>query len=177
MSAYLARLKSIVAAPVQEKGAGYQLTKLTKAPSVSFVSDRGTPFSRLVPVIEAAAPPANDSSELDMDLIAERAALAADSVPPCYLQAWAKFQARQPLWTSQEQWQRAVDHAGQFLDRWGFLAAEFEWSPDDLFGRDGLAFSLNGEAVRALGPFHAVTVNGGAFERKGSEGDRRHYGQ
>jgi hypothetical protein len=64
-----------------------------------------------------------------------------------------------------------VIDAGLFLDRWGSLAHEFQWLPTDLFDvpRDGssggLVWSLNGEAVRALGPEHAITETGRVFDR------------
>src|ERR1019366_9516260 len=65
----------------------------------------------------------------------------------------------------------AIDAAGRFLDQWGSLAVEFQWKPADLFDvpRDGqsggLVWFLQGEAVRALGPDHAVTTSGRVFDR------------
>jgi hypothetical protein len=53
----------------------------------------------------------------------------------------------------------------------GKLALEFQWSPGDPFNvpRDGvhsgLVWFLKGEAVRALGPEHAITESGRVFDR------------
>jgi hypothetical protein len=57
---------------------------------------------------------------------------------------------------SDDEWRLAVVDAGLFLDRWGRLAAEFQWLPGDLLGArtdgrpSGLVWSLKGEVVRAL---------------------------
>jgi len=53
------------------------------------------------------------------DAIEERAALAADSVPACYLDAWARLQCQRPFYPTEEAWQRAIQDAGRFLDAWG----------------------------------------------------------
>jgi hypothetical protein len=72
---------------------------------------------------------------------------------------------------SDDDWQQAIDAAGRFLDQWGSLAVEFQWTPAYLFDvqRDGrlggLTWFLQGEAVRALGPDHAVTTSGRVFDR------------
>src|SRR5262245_18617820 len=39
-----------------------------------------------------------------------------------------------------DQWFRAVDDAGRFLDEWAGLALDFGWGPSDIFGSDGLAW-------------------------------------
>ena len=39
----------------------------------------------------------SDCDPVDMDAVEERAALAADSVPACYLNAWARLQCQGPL--------------------------------------------------------------------------------
>src|SRR5450631_480807 len=92
--------------------------------------------------------------------------------PEPYLDAWARLQAQRRQAASDSEWRLAVIDAGLFLDRWGSVAADFQWSPDDLFGalRDGcvtgaLIWFVNGEAVRALGPEHAITVSGRVFDR------------
>jgi hypothetical protein len=61
---------------------------------------------------------------------------------------------------SDAKWRQAIDDAGRFLDQWGSMTAEFQWSPGDLFdvprdGRSGLAWWLQGKTVSALGPEHA----------------------
>jgi hypothetical protein len=58
---------------------------------------------------------------------------------------------------------------GRFLDQWGSMAAEFQWSPGDLFdvprdGRSGLAWWLQGKTVNAFGPEHAC-VGQPAYDR------------
>jgi hypothetical protein len=68
-------------------------------------------------------------------------------------------------------WRQAIDGAGRFLDQWGSLADEFQWTPADLFDvpRDvrlgGLVWFLGGETVRAFGPEHAVTEGERIFDR------------
>jgi hypothetical protein len=57
------------------------------------------------------------------------------------------------------------------LDQWGSLAIAQGWTASDLFdvpgeGKPGgLVWSLQGEAVRALGPDHAVTQADRVFDR------------
>ena len=75
MSRYLARLQRLLA----KKRAPAELTELTDGAFVGFVSDQGSPFCE------------------DEFAIEERAALAADRVPACYLDAWARLQCRRPL--------------------------------------------------------------------------------
>jgi hypothetical protein len=76
---YLARLKALVG----EKRPPREPTELTKAPSVSFVSDRG----RHVSFDDGASQAA----------IEERAGLAADGVPAVYLDAWARLNCQKPF--------------------------------------------------------------------------------
>ena len=65
---------------------------------------------------------------------------------------------------SAEEWRRAIDAAGRFLDAWG--------TPGELFDvprhgdRCGLIWFLGGETVRALGPAHAITESGRNFLRE-----------
>lgn len=68
-----------------------------------------------------------------------------------------------PRWADLKTWERAINDAGLFLDRWGDTAVEMGWSAVDIFGREGLAFALCGDEVRALGPRHAATEGGRAF--------------
>jgi hypothetical protein len=60
----------------------------------------------------------------------------------------------------------AANDAGRIVCRWATLAVQFGWNPDDLFGKTGLAVFANGEAIRAIGPDHAITETGRVFSRK-----------
>jgi hypothetical protein len=87
-------------------------------------------------------------------------AMAADSVPERYLDAWATFQLQCPGGVTEQAWRNAIDDAGRFLDQWGKLADSFGWTPGDLFdaprdGAMGLVWWLKGRTVTALGPEHA----------------------
>jgi hypothetical protein len=73
----------------------------------------------------------------DLDAIEERAALAADCVPACYLEAWARLQCQKPASVSEAEWRRALDDGGRFLDAWGEDAAALGWMPGDLFDVTG----------------------------------------
>jgi hypothetical protein len=91
----------------------------------------------------------------DLEAIEERAALAADSVPACYLDAWARFQCQRSPYAPEAAWQRAIDDAGRFLDAWGDEAAEAGWTPGELFGAmTGLIWRLAGECVEAVSADH-----------------------
>ena len=91
------------------------------------------------------------------DAIAERAGLAADRVPPCYLDAWAWLNHQKPRSVSEAEWRLALDDGGRFLDAWGADAATMFWTAGELFdvprdGRPGgLIWQLKGERVTALG--------------------------
>ena len=112
----------------------------------------------------------------DLAAIEERAALAADSVPACYLDAWARLQCQRPFSIDLDAWRRAIDDAGLFLDAWGADAAAMGWSAGELFdvpraGRPGgLVWQLEGERVDALGADHVRLTDGGAILRH----DREH---
>lgn len=115
-------------------------------------------------VILDVADPVAASLEPDLVELEERKGMAADSVPEPYLDAWARLQCQKPMRVSDADWRQAIDDAGRFLDQWGSLAVELQWTPADLFdvprdgGPGGLVWWLAGEAVRALGPEHAVTT-------------------
>jgi hypothetical protein len=106
------------------------------------------------------------------DAIEERAALAADSVPACYLDTWARLQCQRPLSIDLDAWQRVINDAGVFLDGWGADAAGIEWSADELFdfpheGRPGgLVWQLRGERVGALGEDRARLTDGRTIKRR-----------
>jgi hypothetical protein len=115
---------------------------------------------------EAALPPEPEPVELEY-----RKGMAMDSVPEPYHDAWGRLQCQRPTAVSEDAWRLAVNDAGLFLDAWGSLAVEFEWTPGDLFDlpRDGkqggLVWFLNGESVRSLGPEHMVAECGRVFDR------------
>jgi hypothetical protein len=99
-------------------------------------------------------------SEPDPAELEERKGMASDSVPECYLDAWARFQLQLPGGVTEQTWRQAIDDAGRFLARWGKLAVEFGWTPGDLFdgprdGAMGLVWWLKSRTVTALGPEHA----------------------
>ena len=98
--------------------------------------------------------------------------MAMDGVPAPYLDAWARLQYQKPMAVSAEEWRRAIEAAGRFLNAWGAFAVEFQWTPGELFDvprhgeRCGLIWFLGGETVRALGPAHATTESGRNFLRE-----------
>ena len=110
----------------------------------------------------------------DLDAIEERAGLAADCVPACYLDAWARLQCQRPFTIDfGREWRRAINDAGLFLDAWGADAAAMRWSAGELFdvpraGRPGgLVWQLEGERVEALGADHGRASDGRVIERRG----------
>jgi hypothetical protein len=102
----------------------------------------------------------------ERDAIEERAGLAADSAPGCYLDAWARLQCQRPLSIDEDDWRRAIDDAGLFLDVWGADAAAMQWSGGELFDMPrqglpgGLVWQLMGERVDALGEHRARLADG-----------------
>lgn len=114
-----------------------------------------------LPVFETLPP----SPEPDDYTLAEREALAAESCPPEYLEAWARFQLVRPRWALEGEWLEAADGAGRLLDQWGGEAASFGWRAEEIFGREGLAFALRGANVRALGDCHAEFDDGRKYQR------------
>ena len=157
MSRYLARLK----AKIGQKPIPYELPKLPKGGFDSFGSYRGRGFSR------NDGPPDPDEAEIE-----ERKGMAAESVPEPYLDAFARLQCQKLITVLDNEQRQAINDAGRFLDAWGALAGEFQWSPGELFDvprhdeRCGLAWFLKGETVRALGPAHAATESGRHFLRE-----------
>ena len=113
-------------------------------------------------------PSAMWSVEMAAD-IEERAGLAADTVPPAYLDSWARHQIRRPSAIAEDEWRRAVNDAGLFLDEWGGQAAEIGWTAGELFDvpRDGkpggLIWFIEGERIEAFGEQLARTDSGRIF--------------
>ena len=53
-------------------------------------------------------------------------------------------------------WRQALDDGGRFLDAWGSMAAEWQWSVADIFDvSGGLIWKIAGRTVVAFGPEHA----------------------
>jgi len=65
----------------------------------------------------------------------ERAAVAIydGGIPEAYADAFAQLQIAQPIGVPHPQWLRAIDDAGRFLDQWGNVAAQLQWSAEDIF--------------------------------------------
>ena len=130
MTRYLARLKALIA----ENTPTPQTDRTDKRASVSFVSDQGRHVSR------------------DEAAIEERAGLAADRVPPVYLDAWARLCHQKPDGVTEAEWRQAVDDGGRFLDERGREAAELGWRPGELFDvTAGLVWRLAGQRVVYIG--------------------------
>ena len=157
MSRYLTRLK----AKIGQKPIPYELPKLPKGGFDSFDSELGRGFPRTDGLPNPYEP------EID-----ERMGMAAESVPEPYLDAFARLQCQKLIAVSDDGQRQAINDAGRFLDAWGALAAEFQWTPGELFDvprhdeRCGLVWFLKGETVRALGPAHAATESGRNFLRE-----------
>jgi hypothetical protein len=121
--------------------------------------------------IEGVTAPVTAPSAFDLDAIEERKALAAGSVPACYLDAWARLQCQRPLSVAESDWRRAIEDAGLFLDAWGAEAAMMQRSAGELFdaprnGRPGgLVWQLRGERVDALGEDRARLADGRTLKR------------
>jgi hypothetical protein len=112
------------------------------------------------------------ASPADLHAIEERAALAADSVPAIYLDAWARLQCQRPLLATGDDWRRAIDDAGLFLDAWGADAEEMQWGAGVLFdvpreGRPGgLVWQLKGERVEVMAAGHVRLNDGRVIENQ-----------
>jgi hypothetical protein len=110
---YLARLKAFNAGD----RARAELTKLTKAPSVSFVSDRWAQDDRRMAVAERPAIVQYDAK-----------------VPADWAQWFARLDpTRPPDGVSTEAWLATVNGIGRALDTWGRAADDLGWAPGELF--------------------------------------------
>ena len=116
--------------------------------------------------IFACNAPVTAVPESDEAAIEERAGLAADRVPPVYLDAWARLNCQKPASVSETEWRLALDDGGRFLDAWGNEAAEMGWTPGDLFDvTAGLAWRLAGERVETIGADHVRLSDGRTIMR------------
>ncbi|WP_262299648.1 hypothetical protein [Microvirga sesbaniae] len=86
-------------------------------------------------------------------------------VPPVFSLAFAAFQTGCPSDRAAEEWRRAIDDAGRFLDSHGQQAASLRWQSNDLFGAEGLAWAMRGAAVSMLSMSGARLSDGRLFER------------
>ena len=68
---------------------------------------------------EGVSSPVTAPLAADLDAIEERAALAADCVPACYLDAWARLQCQRPLSVADAEWRLAINDAGAVSRRLG----------------------------------------------------------
>jgi len=132
------------------------------------------PVCRNVAIVTTPRAPINADYEAAIE---ERAGLATDRVPACYLDAWARLNHQQnhqqisakPFAVSDAEWRLALNDGGLFLDAWGHDAAALGWTPGDLFDvTAGLVWRLAGERVEALGPGHARLGDRRAFIRQTS---------
>jgi hypothetical protein len=163
MTGYLARLKAKIA----QTSLPQQPSKPSKAPFEAFEGDAGRHVSR----IDAGSTYVVDEAER------EAIAIELGGVPEIYAGAFAAIQAHPPADVPHDRWERFIDDAGRFLDRWGAEAERQGWTADDLFGLDpiapmarydrmGLIWMLHGESVVALDVKQAKLVGGLAFRRR-----------
>ena len=107
------------------------------------------------------------------DAIEERRAIVGDVCPAPYADIFARLNHQKPFAVSTEEWERAVNDAGLFLDAWGALAVDLQWTAGDLFDvpRDGraggLVWRLKGERVGTLGADRARLGDGRTIMRGG----------
>jgi hypothetical protein len=107
-----------------------------------------------------------DAEALDLDVIEERAALAADHVPAVYLDVWARLNCQKPAPVSEAQWRLALDDGGRFLDACGSEAADLRWTPGELFEvTAGVVWRLAGESVGAIGANYIQLKDGRTIAR------------
>jgi len=86
-------------------------------------------------------------------------------IPPIFSLAFAAFQVGCPSDRTAEEWSRATDDAGRFLDSHGQQAAALGWQANDLFAADGLAWALQGAHVAALTSSTVALSDGRTFKR------------
>jgi hypothetical protein len=112
----------------------------------------------------------------EADLIEERAAIVSETCPAPYVDTFARLNHQKPFATLVMDWERAVDDGGLFLDAWGALAAELQWTGGDLFdvprdrGAGGVVWQLKGERVEAIGHDHVRLSDGRTIDRTEMKG-------
>ena len=171
MSSALKLLKEKIA----QKRVADELTKPTKAPFVSFVSNPDRGVSQISPSA-LAADRAENSPEIDET---EREVMAVElgGVAEIYAIAFAQIQANAPPEVPLERWHQFINDAGIFLDQWGHDAERLGWRAEALFGlhpnapmarydRMGLIWMLKGERVAAITATAARLSGGLTFYRK-----------
>jgi hypothetical protein len=128
--------------------------------NVAAVAENGA-FDSAAKRSDVASVAGDHAAELE-----ERAGLASDRVPLVYLDAWARLNHQKPSSVSETEWCRALDEGGQFLDRWGYVAYAFGWTPGEIFDVSaGLVWRLSGEPVEFIGSEH-VKLSGGRVIRR-----------
>jgi hypothetical protein len=98
-----------------------------------------------------------DNNELDKQV--------TPVTPVTYRCALAEFKERRPHGVTRLRHDQACWVAEMFLNEWEPMAAEFGWSADDIFARNGLAWWLGTELVSALGTELAVTETHRIYDR------------
>jgi hypothetical protein len=121
--------------------------KATVRPSQQLLARLQLHKAQIIALLRQASCAEPDEVEIE-----GRKAMAMGGVPEPYL--WQRIQCQRPQSVTEDEWRQAINDAGLFLDRWGS-----DSSPG------GLVWFLQGEAVRALGPEHAVTESGRTFDR------------
>jgi hypothetical protein len=76
-------------------------------------------------------------------------AIATVATLPAYRSALAEFKDHRPPGVTRLRHDQAVWATEMFLNEWEAMAADFGWSADDIFARDGLAWWLRTELVTA----------------------------
>jgi hypothetical protein len=110
------------------------------------------------------------SSPGNADDLDERAAIIEEGagVPKRWAEGFAVMCSMPaPEGFGQERWQRIVDAAGVFIDKWAAAAIEAGWSDLDVFGVDGVApthrFDCMG-LVMLVDRFEVVAIDAGGAD-------------
>jgi hypothetical protein len=153
----LARLRHVMSGNFAADASG---DDITVTPPATPKKPRVTPVTPVTPKIDEKGKESAEVCAASLvchlegraDAIEERAGLAAERVPPVYLDAWARLNCHKPFAVSEAEWRQALDDGGRFLDAWGEEAAAMQWTPGQLFdAAAGLVWRLAGERVEAIG--------------------------